>query len=135
MTDLRYFIVDAFTDRPFAGNPAAGYPLAVFIRTGGGGDRPMIDRGPHAIAGGMGMEFRADMMPKLAQLASWRKAHGYKWRLEVDGGVDLRTARDCHAAGADTFVAGTSFFKATDRVAFLKEIEGLPGLAARNAER
>jgi ribulose-phosphate 3-epimerase len=82
-----------------------------------------------------GQSFRADMMPKLAQLAAWRKERGYNWRLEVDGGVDLRTVRDCHAAGADTFVAGTSFFKATDRVAFLKEIEGLPGLAARNAER
>jgi ribulose-phosphate 3-epimerase len=82
-----------------------------------------------------GQSFRADMMPKLAQLAAWRKERGYKWRLEVDGGVDLRTVRDCHAAGADTFVAGTSFFKAADRVAFLKEIEGLPGLAARNAER
>ena len=74
-----------------------------------------------------GQSFRADMMPKLAQLAAWRKERGYRWRLEVDGGVDLRTARDCHAAGADTFVTGTSFFKAADRVAFLKEIQGLAG--------
>jgi ribulose-phosphate 3-epimerase len=73
-----------------------------------------------------GQSFRADMMPKLAQLAAWRKERGFKWRLEVDGGVDLRTVRDCHVAGADTFVAGTSFFKAADRVAFIKEIEALP---------
>ena len=26
-TPLRYFVVDAFTDRPFAGNPAAVVPL------------------------------------------------------------------------------------------------------------
>jgi pimeloyl-ACP methyl ester carboxylesterase len=25
--------------------PAAGYPLVVFVRTGGGGDRPLVDRG------------------------------------------------------------------------------------------
>jgi PhzF family phenazine biosynthesis protein len=31
MTDLRYFIVDAFTDRPFAGNPAAVFPLARWL--------------------------------------------------------------------------------------------------------
>lgn len=31
MTDLRYFIVDAFTDRPFAGNPAAVYPLDAWL--------------------------------------------------------------------------------------------------------
>jgi ribulose-phosphate 3-epimerase len=36
----------------------------------------------------------------------------------VDGGVDVSTARECRAAGADTFVAGTSFFKAADKPAF-----------------
>ena len=28
--------------------PDGGFPTAVFVRTGGGGDRPMVDRGPHA---------------------------------------------------------------------------------------
>ncbi|MCA9608849.1 MAG: hypothetical protein KC619_24765 [Myxococcales bacterium] len=32
--------------------PAGGFPTAVFVRTGGGGDRPLIDRGPHAVAHG-----------------------------------------------------------------------------------
>lgn len=32
--------------------PAGGFPTAVFVRTGGGGDRPLVDRGPHATAGG-----------------------------------------------------------------------------------
>ncbi len=32
--------------------PAGGFPAGVFIRTGGGGDRPLVDRGPHAVAGG-----------------------------------------------------------------------------------
>ena len=32
--------------------PAAGYPLVVFVRTGGGGDRPLVDRGQHATEGG-----------------------------------------------------------------------------------
>lgn len=32
--------------------PAVGYPLVVFIRTGGGGDRPLVDRGPRAQAHG-----------------------------------------------------------------------------------
>jgi ribulose-phosphate 3-epimerase len=58
-------------------------------------------------------------------LAAWRKEFNYGWRLEVDGGVDLRTVRDCRAAGADTFVTGSSFFKATDRAAFIAEIQGL----------
>ncbi len=32
--------------------PADGFPTAVFVRTGGGGDRPMVDRGPRATPGG-----------------------------------------------------------------------------------
>ncbi len=32
--------------------PTNGFPLTVVIRTGAGGDRPLVDRGPRAIAGG-----------------------------------------------------------------------------------
>lgn len=31
--------------------PDAGFPTAVFIRTGGGGDRPLVDRGPNPVRG------------------------------------------------------------------------------------
>jgi ribulose-phosphate 3-epimerase len=65
-----------------------------------------------------GQPFRRDMLPKLQEIDGWRKARGLKFRLEVDGGVDLATAAECRAAGADTFVAGTSFFRATDKTAF-----------------
>ena len=72
-----------------------------------------------------GQPFRSDMLPKLAQLAAWRKERNLSFRLEVDGGVDLSTARECRAAGADTFVAGTSFFKATNKPAFAAEFAQL----------
>ncbi len=65
-----------------------------------------------------GQPFRTDMLPKLAQLSAWRRDRNLTFRIEVDGGIDLATARDCHAVGADTFVAGTSFFKAADKPAF-----------------
>jgi len=32
--------------------PAAGWPIAHFIRTGGGGSRPLVDRGPESVNGG-----------------------------------------------------------------------------------
>ena len=32
--------------------PASGWPIAHFIRTGGGGDRPLVDRGTAAVNGG-----------------------------------------------------------------------------------
>ncbi len=37
---------------PRATIPAAGVPVVVFVRTGGGGDRPLIDRGVQAVHGG-----------------------------------------------------------------------------------
>ena len=37
---------------PRAPMPAAGYPLLVMIRTGGGGDRPLVDRGVQGKTGG-----------------------------------------------------------------------------------
>jgi len=33
---------------PRSAPPAAGFPTLVFVRTGGGGDRPLVDRGRHA---------------------------------------------------------------------------------------
>jgi ribulose-phosphate 3-epimerase len=65
-----------------------------------------------------GQAFRADMLPKLKQISAWRRERGLKFRLEVDGGIDLTNAPACSAAGADTFVAGTSFYRAADRATF-----------------
>jgi ribulose-phosphate 3-epimerase len=72
-----------------------------------------------------GQPFRRDMLPKLREIDGWRRTRGLKFRLEVDGGIDLATAAECRAAGADTFVAGTSFFKAADKAAFATGIAGL----------
>jgi ribulose-phosphate 3-epimerase len=66
-----------------------------------------------------GQPFRRDMLPKLQEIDRSRKTRGLKFRLEVDGGIDLATAAECRAAGADTFVAGTSFFKAADKTGFV----------------
>lgn len=69
-----------------------------------------------------GQSFRRDMLPKIARLDSWRRERGLRFRLEVDGGVDGETGPECRAAGADTFVAGTAFFKAPDRAAFVRDL-------------
>jgi len=72
-----------------------------------------------------GQSFRKDMLPKIAAVDALRRERKLAFRLEVDGGIDLVTAAECRAAGADTFVAGTSFFKATDRPAFAAAIARL----------
>ena len=72
-----------------------------------------------------GQSFRRDMLPKLRQIDAWRRERGLPFRLEVDGGIDLATGRECREAGADTFVAGTSFFRAADKPAFAAEFARL----------
>ncbi|MBI5693057.1 MAG: ribulose-phosphate 3-epimerase [Verrucomicrobia bacterium] len=69
-----------------------------------------------------GQAFRRDMLPKLRQIDAWRRERSLTFRLEVDGGVDLATGPECRAAGADTFVAGTSFFRAPDKPAFIAAV-------------
>ncbi len=69
-----------------------------------------------------GQSFRRNVLPKIETLANWRDELGLNYRLEVDGGIDLQTAADSISCGADTLVAGTSFFNAEDRAAFASSI-------------
>jgi ribulose-phosphate 3-epimerase len=72
-----------------------------------------------------GQSFRHDVLSKIKMIDAWRRERALDFRLEVDGGVDLTTAPLCRAAGIDTFVAGTAFFKAPDRTAFARTINSL----------
>ena len=62
-------------------------------------------------AGFGGQSFQPVALEKLRQLAALREANGYSWSLEVDGGINATTVRDCFQAGADWFVAGSAIFK------------------------
>lgn len=64
-----------------------------------------------------GQAFRRDTLPKIAELERLRRERNLTFRIEVDGGIDVETARECRAEGADTFVVGTAFFKAADQPA------------------
>jgi len=71
-----------------------------------------------------GQSFREDVLPKIQQVHTWRAEARLRFRIEVDGGVDPRTAPLCLKAGADTLVAGTAFFKPTGREALLTAVLG-----------
>jgi ribulose-phosphate 3-epimerase len=47
--------------------------------------------------------------------------------IEVDGGIDARTAAPCAAAGATTFVAGSAIFRAPDPGEAFREISAAAG--------
>ena len=70
-----------------------------------------------------GQKFMADMMPKVAQLREWMDDINPDCLIEVDGGVDANTCAVCKENGADVLVAGSAYFKATDRTAFVKTIQ------------
>lgn len=72
-----------------------------------------------------GQAFRADVLPKVGEIADRRRKLGLDFQLEVDGGIDLATAAQCRAAGADTFVVGTSFYKSPDPGAFAAALSRL----------
>lgn len=68
-----------------------------------------------------GQTFRSDVLPKIRQVAARRRERALSFRIEVDGGIDVVTGRQCRDAGADTFVTGTSFFRGPDPAAFAAE--------------
>jgi len=70
-----------------------------------------------------GQSFQVDVLEKTKELAAIRSQRDLRFRIQVDGGVNLETAELCRASNVDTFVAGTAFFKADDKKAFLSSIE------------
>ena len=75
-----------------------------------------------------GQSFIASQLRKIEAVRKMIDKTGREIRLEVDGGVDLTTARGCVEAGADVLVAGTASFRGgPDRYA--ANIAALKGLA------
>jgi ribulose-phosphate 3-epimerase len=63
-----------------------------------------------------------EMMPKVQAAHEARKQRDLNYRIEVDGGINAKTATTSAANGADTFVAGTSVFAAADMAVAIREI-------------
>ena len=70
-----------------------------------------------------GQKFMADMMPKVKQLRAWMDDINPDCLIEVDGGVDANTHVTCKEAGAEVLVAGSAYFNAADKAAFVQLIQ------------
>ena len=70
-----------------------------------------------------GQKFMADMMPKVKKLRQMLDEVNPSCHLEVDGGVDLETGKVCKENGADVLVAGSAYYRQTDRKSFVEQIE------------
>ena len=69
-----------------------------------------------------GQEFIHETLPKIQQAEAWRRERKLPYRISVDGGINYQTAAECASAGADTFVAGTSLFRAHNLKAAVKKM-------------
>lgn len=71
-----------------------------------------------------GQSFMEDQMEKLSALHDLCRERNPECLLEVDGGVNAATGALCKQNGAQVLVAGSAFFKAEDKAAFVRAIEG-----------
>ena len=70
-----------------------------------------------------GQTFIPSALDKIKYLADRRKEKGYNYLIEVDGGINKQTAKQCIEAGVDILVAGSYIFKSNNRKALIEEIE------------
>lgn len=70
-----------------------------------------------------GQSFMDDMMPKLQKIRAYIDAQNPDCELEVDGGVNEKTAMICRANGANVLVAGSAYFKAPDPAKFVEAVK------------
>ncbi len=72
-----------------------------------------------------GQKFMEDMMPKVRALRKIIDVRCPGVELEVDGGVNLETAKSCTEAGANVLVAGSAVFGAKDPAAVIQGLKAL----------
>ena len=72
-----------------------------------------------------GQEFIREVLPKISLLRSVIDERGIDCELEVDGGINMETARLCVKAGANVLVAGVDVFGVTDRAAQIAKLRSL----------
>ncbi len=58
-----------------------------------------------------GQKFMPGVLPKISELRKVIEKKSYNLEIEVDGGINPETARECASAGANIFVAGNSIFR------------------------
>lgn len=70
-----------------------------------------------------GQEFLDSAIDKIKYLDEARKKNGYKYLIEVDGGINKETAKKASQAGADILVAGSYIFSKQNRKEIIEELE------------
>ncbi|MEK4801812.1 ribulose-phosphate 3-epimerase [Oceanobacillus sp. FSL K6-0118] len=69
-----------------------------------------------------GQSFITNTLSKIEQIAKWRAELNLNFEIEVDGGVNVETAKLCTDAGADVLVAGSAVFNHQNRKEAIQNI-------------
>ena len=70
-----------------------------------------------------GQSFMADMVPKISSLRKIIDDNKYNCLIEIDGGINDKTAKICIDAGADALVSGSYIFAAQNPQQVLKGLK------------
>ncbi len=71
-----------------------------------------------------GQGFMPEALPKIEEAARLVNKLGIRCDIEVDGGINRVTARQCEDAGATILVAGSTVFRAADRAEEIRVLRG-----------
>ena len=72
-----------------------------------------------------GQSFMADMVPKISSLRKIIDDNKYNCLIEIDGGINDKTAKICIDAGADALVSGSYIFAAQNPQQILKGLKSI----------
>jgi ribulose-phosphate 3-epimerase len=61
-----------------------------------------------------GQKFMPEVLEKVRRLDRIRRENGYRFEIEIDGGITLETVREAWKAGVDVAVAGTALYRAVN---------------------
>lgn len=71
-----------------------------------------------------GQTFIRSVLPKIEQISQLIQIRQLSIDVEVDGGINAETARQCVEAGANVLVAGSAIYNQENRKAAIQEIRG-----------
>ena len=72
-----------------------------------------------------GQKFKSDMLEKITYLKNIIDSRNLNCEIEVDGGINAETAKQCVDAGANVLVAGEYIFRAADRAENIANLQKL----------
>ena len=73
--------------------------------------------------GASGQKFMPEAIVRIKELDRLRNENNYKYKIEVDGGINATNAQEIVDAGADILVSGSFVYKSNDKVQAIKMLK------------